>query len=174
VSALRAEARTLEGLVAQARGVPFVMDPEDTLLVLTGVVELYISQSQGGRVLGACLGFIDGVFDATSGDATVQAHSFVPLDERTESALLVGLDVPLVGFASTDEDGAPQVWLEAKNAVVGARPRGGRANWRADGRMLGTKPGRVMVGPINGHWTPLSGGRLVVQGAWAVREGQQG
>jgi hypothetical protein len=169
-AALRSEARALESLVLQSQGVPFVMDPEDTLVVLSGILELSISQSQSGRVLGVCMGRLDGVFDALSGDMTVQAHSFVGADARRESGVLVGMDVPLSGFASTGEQGAPQAWLEAKNVTVGERPRGGRALWRAEGRMLGTKPGRVVVGPINGHWTPLVGGRLVVQGAWAMRE----
>lgn len=168
---LRSEARSLEALVAQSGGAPFAFDPEDTIVVLSGVVELALSQTPRGRVLGACMGRVDGVFDTLSGDLSVQCHSFVPVDGSKESGMLVGMDVPLVGFAGKPEAGVPQAWLEAKGVSVGKRPKGGRADWRAEGRMLGVKPGRLIVGPINGHWTPSGGGRLVVQGAWGVREG---
>lgn len=171
LDALRVEARSLEALVAQSGGAPFAFDPEDTIVVLSGVVELAFSQTPRGRVLGACMGRVDGVFDTLSGDLTVQFHGFVPVDGARQSGLLVGLEVPLSGFASLPETGAPKAWIEAKDVPVGKRPQGGRADWRAEGRMLGAKPGRLIVGPITGNWTPMGGGRLVVQGAWGVREG---
>jgi hypothetical protein len=171
--ALRSEARVLEGLVEKSRDVVFRFDPEDTIVVLGGIVEMAFSQSQHGRVLGVCMGRLEGVFNAVSGDIQIKAHGFVPVDDRQQSALLVGLDVPLSGFAVVEDSGAPHAWLEAKDVFVGKRPSGGRASWRAFGQMLGIKPGRVLVGPINGYWSPVSGGRWVVQGAWAVSEIQR-
>ena len=162
-------ARALEQVVGPAVGKPFAARPDDVLLVMSGVAEIRWGRSASSATAGRGWAFVDLVLDLPNGSAAGQLYGMEVFAGAAGG--LAGADWPFQGYITGEEEGgAPRVWVESPQVIVGEGSPSTRARMRADWALWGASPGRVAVGALVGElWVPGTP-RVVLSGTVALRE----
>ena len=163
VGRLRGQAQDLERRIMGKTSENFATAESETVIVVSGVVDLGLFEDQDAPVEGRALGNIDLVIDVEAASVVGEIYNLVA--ESGEWGGLPGATLPVEGYLTDQGGGAYGVWFSVPMQSVGRATQATRFSMKADLALRGQDAPRVSYGPVAGELRHGAGKRQVVLGA---------